>query len=417
MTGDLRVDAERLWASHMELATFTEPGRPHTRRPFSALHRDGRAWLRQQFTDAGLDVSVDAGGNLGGRLQGADCPQQVIMTGSHSDTVPAGGRFDGISGVLTGLEIARVFNDRGHRPRYGFEVVDFLSEEPSDFGVSCVGSRAIAGLLSQDMLAASDPSGQPLRDAIDDIGGASSSLGSPLRPQGAIKAFLELHIEQGKVLEETGTDIGVVTNIVGIRRIGVVVGGRADHAGTTPMDLRTDALAGAARLVADVQTTARRMADEGNGYIVATVGQLTVHPGGTNVVPDRVDFTIDLRADRRSLIEAFSDEFRSGAEARIADLGTSVETTIQTDGVPTDCDDGLQATIDDACQRLGYSYRRMPSGAGHDAVYLAKLAPAGMVFIPCREGRSHCPEEWTTSGQLETGANVMLQAILAVDQT
>ena len=412
----ISVDRDRLWGFHMALAELTEPDRPYTRRAFGELHRQGRRWIEGRMREAGLAISYDDAGNLIGRLEGRERPDRVIMTGSHSDTVPSGGRFDGISGVLTGLEVAQSFRDAGFQPRHSFEVVDFLSEEPSDFGVSSIGSRAMAGHLRPELLSETDPSGATLKEAIQKAGGSAGNLNGPLRPASSVMAFVELHIEQGKVLEASETEIGVVTNIVGIRRLQVVVNGQADHAGTTPMDLRKDAMAGAARIIDWIQREAHRKAAGNEGYLVATVGHLNVHPNGANVVADRVDFLIDLRSDRSDWIDAFTADLAAAGPSLSEDLGVTVEQRQLTDSTPTDCDPGMQQHLTEVCRTRGYSHRAMPSGAGHDAVYVAKFAPAAMVFIPCLDGRSHCAEEWTEPEQLERGANVVLDLVRTIDR-
>ena len=412
----LSVNRDRLWDFHSALAQFTEPDRPYTRRAFGPLHKAGREWLSERMQAAGLTVSFDFAGNLIGRCEGTVRPDQVIMTGSHSDTVPDGGRFDGISGVLAGLEVAQTFKEAGYRPRHSFEVVDFLSEEPSDFGVSSVGSRAMAGHLPRTSLEETDSSGATLGHAIDQAGGRSAALGRALRNKGEIKAFVELHIEQGKVLEANDTDIGIVSSIVAIRRIALKFTGQADHAGTTPMDLRQDALVAAARLIEWTQGTARQWSDSGaHGHLVATVGYMDVHPNGANVIPDRVEMLLDLRADKVETMDAFCVELENAGASSVADLGVAFQHRVLTSSSVTMCDAALRDRLRAACDRRGYSFRDMPSGAGHDAVYAGKLAPVAMVFIPCLDGRSHCSAEWTEPAQLERGGNVVLDFVCALD--
>src|SRR5258708_26331485 len=241
---NLPVDADRLWADVMALAEIADTARPYTRRSFTALFLEGRAWLAQKFVEAGLTMRIDTAGNLIGRLEGKNPALGVIAIGSHSDTVPSGGRFDGIAGVAAGLEIVRALRDSGIRLEHSIEIIDFLAEEPSEYGLSCVGSRGMTGLLDGRMLALTEPGGETLRDALGRVGGDPDRLEEAKRDD--IKAFLELHIEQGIVLESQSLDVGIVTSIVGIRRIEVVFQGEADHAGTTPLGLRHDALVAAA---------------------------------------------------------------------------------------------------------------------------------------------------------------------------
>ena len=228
------LNAERLWSRVETLSRYTLPGQPWTRRAFSPLFDEARAWLRQEFQAAGLATRLDAGGNLVGARAGSDPARKPIVTGSHCDTVLSGGRYDGIIGVLAGIEVAHTLHEHGVALKHPFEVIDFLSEEPSDYGISCVGSRALSGKLDAAMLAARNPEGETLAQAIARVGGDPAALTAPLRPAGGTAAFVELHIEQGPVLEARGLPIGVVTNIVGIRRVQITVEGQPDHAGTTP---------------------------------------------------------------------------------------------------------------------------------------------------------------------------------------
>ena len=251
----LPLDADRLWADIMALADITEPERPYTRRSFSPLFLKGRTRLAERFTEAGLSVRIDAAGNLIGRREGKNPASGVIAVGSHSDTVPSGGRFDGIAGVAAGLEVARALRDASVRLDHTLEVIDFLAEEPSDYGLSCIGSRGMAGALDAKMLDMTEPHGETLRAALRRVGGNPDCFTSARRND--IKAFLELHIEQGIVLESRSLDVGIVTSIAGIRRIEITFEGAADHAGTTPMTLRRDALVAAANTV----VTVRRVAD------------------------------------------------------------------------------------------------------------------------------------------------------------
>lgn len=410
------LDEERLWRSTQQLAEFTAPEEPWTRRAFTDLFIQSREWLWQQFEQAGLTVHLDAAGNLIGRREGRKLGLAPIVTGSHCDTVMFGGRYDGIIGVLAGLEVARTLNAYGVELDHPFELVDFLSEEPSDYGVSCVGSRAMGGVLTPAMLAERNSSGETLEEGIARIGGRPAELQQAKRLPGATAAFVELHIEQGPVLEAQGIPIGVVSNIVGIRRHRVVVTGRADHAGTTPMDIRRDALVGASRIVTEVDQKARSYKG-GEAYVVATVGNLVVIPNASNAVPGRVELMIEVRSDREDIMSCFTDDLMSEVRRGIEAMGLGLEVTLVSTANPTECDAGIMQTISQAASSLGYRSLVMPSGAGHDAVYMARTGPVGMIFIPCLNGRSHCPEESITSQQLLDGARVLYQTILDLDRT
>ncbi|PLC48908.1 Zn-dependent hydrolase [Pollutimonas subterranea] len=410
------LNPTRLWDRVDALAQYTVPGQPWTRRAFSDLFLQGRAWLRAEFEAAGLTVHLDAAGNLVGRREGRNPGAKPIVTGSHCDTVMSGGRFDGIIGVLAGIEVAHALHEQGITLEHPFEVIDFLSEEPSDYGISCVGSRALAGLLDDAMLNERDQAGETLATGIARIGGKPGALSMPLRPAGSTAAFVELHIEQGPVLETNNLPIGIATNIVGIRRFKVVVDGQPDHAGTTPMDIRRDALVGAARIIEAVNGHARRMLD-GPHYVVATIGHLLLTPNASNAVPGHVEMMLEVRSDSPAVLETFAEDVMSEVRASVESLGLQLACTQLSNSLPTDCTPFMVDLIEGAARALGYASMRMPSGAGHDAVYLAKSGPMGMIFIPCLKGRSHCPEEWIEPQQLLDGTRVLYETVMALDRS
>lgn len=409
------LNAERLWSRVEDLSRLTLPDIPWTRRAFSDLFLQGRDLLKSQFEAAGLTVFLDAAGNLIGRREGCNPALKPIITGSHCDTVVGGGRFDGIIGVLAGIEVAHTLQEQGRMLEHPFEVIDFLSEEPSDYGISCVGSRGFSGLLDAGMLAASNAAGDTLANGIRRIGGNPDALHQPLRNADSTAAFIELHIEQGPVLETNRLPIGVVTNIVGIRRFSVVVEGQPDHAGTTPMDIRRDALVGAARLIDAVSNKARQMMN-GPHYIVATIGHLVLTPNASNAVPGRVEMILEVRSDSNELLETFPQQVIESVRPEIEVLRLTLTTKQVSRSQPTDCTPFMIELIEGAAQVLDYRSMRMPSGAGHDAVYVSKTGPMGMIFIPCLNGRSHCPEEWIEPRQLLDGTRVLYETIVRLDQ-
>jgi N-carbamoyl-L-amino-acid hydrolase len=413
---NLPIDADRLWDDIMALAEITDPARPYTRRSFSPLFLEGRTWLAKRFAEAGLAVRIDTAGNLIGRLDGTDPSLGVIAVGSHSDTVPSGGRFDGIAGVATALEIVRSLRDAGLRLDHTLEVIDFLAEEPSEYGLSCVGSRGMAGALEAPMLDFTEPGSERLRDALRRVGGDPDRLSEARRAD--VKAFLELHIEQGVVLESQSLDVGIVTSIVGIRRIEIVFDGAADHAGTTPMALRRDALVAAANTVVSIRRVAEQLAGEGPDYFVATVGILTAEPGASNVVPGRCRLVIDARTTNPALTARFVEaiERESAAHAAAARVERSPLTTLS-DGQPVACDLDLRDALRQSARDLGLRETDLASGAGHDAAFMSRLCPSAMVFVPCRGGKSHAPEEWSEREQIAAGAAVILQAVRSLDRS
>lgn len=399
------VSQDRIAADIEALALLTEPGHPWTRRSFTPMFDRGRDLLRVAFDEAGLAVMSDAGGNLIGRRPGTEPGLGTILIGSHSDTVPEGGRFDGVAGVIAALEVARALDEAGIALRHDLAVVDFLAEEVSGFGVSCIGSRAMAGVMPPEWLERVWQ-GRSLADAIGSVGGNADALGTPL--QDGLAAYLELHIEQGTVLEREGVALGLVGAIAGITRIEMTVEGRPDHAGTTPMDARDDALVMAAALVGRVRDEgARRRAGR---HFTATVGEFEIAPNAANVIPGHARLLIDARAEVRTDMDAFI----TWAEA-LAAATTGVTARVISDNPPVPMDAGLLAALAKAADDSGVSHRPMTSGAGHDAAYMARLGPAAMVFVPSKDGRSHCAEEWTKIGEIAEGAEVMARAIIALD--
>jgi beta-ureidopropionase / N-carbamoyl-L-amino-acid hydrolase len=389
------------------LASYRDPEAPGwTRRVFSGFDRAGREWVAARMQEAGLRVETDAAANLIGRLPGTGGLPGAIVTGSHTDTVHGGGRFDGIIGVLGAIEAVRCLRAAEVELEHDLVVVDFLGEEPNDFGLSCVGSRAISGALDEGHLALLGPDGRSLSEALAAAGGVPSALGGARWPEG-LHCYVELHIEQGPVLEQARVPIGVVTGIAGIHRLRARFEGRPDHAGTTPMSLRRDALSGAAELALAIE----RLAQGG----VATTGRLEIRPGAHNVVPGEADLWAEARSPDAQWLDSFgravADEF-DGIGAR-RQLGTTL-TWISREP-PVTVTDWVADSIDQAATSLGNRVLRIPSGAGHDASHMARLGPMGMVFVPSRAGRSHCPEEWTDLEDIGRGIAVLVQALVVCD--
>ncbi|RWE45164.1 MAG: Zn-dependent hydrolase [Mesorhizobium sp.] len=404
--GNLPVDAARIARDLADLAALTEPDRPWTRRAFTPVFLEGRRWLAERMRDAGLDPAIDAAGNLIGRRAGRKPGRGTLVIGSHSDTVPDGGRYDGTAGVIAGLEVARALQDAGITLEHDLEIVDFLAEEVSIFGVSCIGSRAMTGQIPADWLER-DHQGRSLRQAIIEVGGDPGSLS----PRNDIRASLELHIEQGPVLETAGETIGIVMSITGITRIALSVTGRADHAGTTPMARRDDALVTAAGVILDIHDEACRRASDGAGHFTATVGEFTIKPGAANVVPGIAELLIDARASDPGVMTHFVDWLRS----RIADCPITMQ--VISDNPPCPCDLDLCLELETAARQLGAKSRRMVSGAGHDTAWISKTARAAMIFVPCKDGRSHCPEESATPEDISVGADVLFETVIAIDRS
>jgi N-carbamoyl-L-amino-acid hydrolase len=398
----------------MALAEITDPARPYTRRCFTDRFLEGRRWLERRFAEAGLTTRLDEGGNLIGRREGGEPGLKTLAIGSHSDTVPRGGRFDGPLGVLAGLEVARLLADNGIALRHPLEIIDFLSEEPSDYGPSCIGSRALTGHLDADMLKMRNTAGEPLATAMARMGASPERLTAPLRDD--IAAYLELHIEQGRVLEQSGLDIGIVTGIVGIARVEIEFVGSPDHAGTTPFALRRDALVAAADLIVRVRRLGEEFARTRNGYFIATTGRMEVHPNAANVVPGSTRLTVEARAEQASHLDAFLEELST------ASLAAALAARVERGGFrqisrsePSPCDDRLRGHFAKAVGGLSLRATPIASGAGHDAAFMGWIAPMAMIFAPSREGKSHCPEEWTEPAECMAGAKVLYRALLEID--
>ncbi|ARQ00240.1 Zn-dependent hydrolase [Pseudorhodoplanes sinuspersici] len=408
------IDADRLWNDLMALAAITDPDKPYTRRSFSPLFLKGREWLKARFEETGLTVRLDEAANLIGRLDGAERDAPTIMLGSHSDTVPSGGRFDGPAGVLAALEVVRAMKAAGYTPRHAIEIVDFLAEEPSEYGISCVGSRGMAGVLDDKMLAYTNAAGEKLSDAINRVGGDVAHLDRAWRSD--IAGYLELHIEQGVVLQNNKIDLGLVTAIVGITRIEVVFEGAADHAGTTLMEYRKDASLAAAQLMLFVNERANALAARKQGRFVATTGILNIEPNASNVVPGRARLVFDIRAEDHAMIGGFLDALDAQSQAIAErDHVRRTQYNVLSSTKPTICDEHLLDLLKRGAEALGLSTMPLASGAGHDAAFVARIAPSAMLFIPCRDGKSHAPEEWTDKEQVASGAATLFEAVRLLD--
>lgn len=408
----LAPDAERLAADIAEVSGFAESAQPGwTRRVFSDAYRASREWTLKRMRDAGLDAHIDVAGNVVGRLAGADSSLPALMTGSHTDTVHGGGRFDGIVGVMGAIELARRLRETGSTLGRDLVIVDFLGEEANDFGISCMGSRSIAGLLTADHLERTNEEGVRLGDAMTAFGLDPQAALTQAWTPASLHGYVELHIEQGPSLERSGTSIGVVTAIAGIDRLLATFRGRADHAGTMPMELRHDALAAAASAVLVVEREACGAPIHG----VATTGRIESSPGSLNVIPDEARLWSEIRST--------DEQWLHGARQRVArDIALEAEKRGVTSAIewlsdqdPVAADPLVQDHIAQAADRLSLDWEAIPSGAGHDAAHLAHLAPMGMIFVPSVAGRSHCPEEFTEIEQLARGVHVLAATLVGMD--
>ncbi len=402
----LAIDGQRLWNSLMEMAKIgATPKGGVCRLALTDLDRQGRDLFVQWAREAGCTISVDRMGNVFARRAGRDDSLAPVVTGSHADSQPTGGKFDGIYGVLGGLEVIRSLNDHGIQTDRPVEVVIWTNEEGSRFAPAMVASGVFAGVFTLDYgLSRTDVDGRTIGEELQRIGYAGDlPMGKP------IHAAFELHIEQGPILEAEGVTIGVVTAAQGQRWYEVVFTGQESHAGPTPMPRRRDALLGAARVIDLVNRIGHAHAP----LACATVGMLQVHPNSRNVIPGQVFFTVDFRHPEDAVLARMDAELREGI-AKIAEE-TKLETTRLEQifyYAPVPFDEACVESVRAAARRFGYSHRDIVSGAGHDACYLAGVAPTAMVFVPCVGGISHNEIEDATPEWIEAGANVLLHAIL-----
>jgi N-carbamoyl-L-amino-acid hydrolase len=409
---EINVNAARMQAHIEALANLTLPDQPYTRRSFTPLYRQGRELVAQWMQEARLEVSGDYAANLIGQRSGSVENLHPIVIGSHTDTVPGGGCFDGIIGVVAAIEVAQCLYEQGISLRHPLAVMDYLAEEPSEFGISTIGSRAMAGALSAEHLRLTDPGGRTLAEGIREMGGTPERISEARREPGAFALSLELHIEQGPVLEEAQIPIGIVTGLVGIHRAQITLEGEANHAGTTPMRLRRDALAGAAEIILALESLCRST----NGQAVGTVGKLENAPNASNVIAGRADLVAEWRSVDPGLLAHLAERFEAQVREVAARRGLQLRYRPLSDTEPVQVAPAVQQLLTQTCAALGLSSLALPSGAGHDTNHIAMLAPAGMIFIPSRGGRSHCPEEWSEMDAIVQGAIVMGQALLAFDQ-
>lgn len=403
------IDAERLTAEIEELARLSDTAYPSvTRVLFTETDMRARAWLTERMVDAGLAVRGDAVGNLFGRWVGEDPDAPAVATGSHIDAIPDAGRFDGVVGVLGGLEAIRALRAAGVRPRRSIELIMFTAEEPTRFAYGCLGSRVLAGVVGPERLERlRDADGLSLDDARTQAGVSGSIAGARLRP-GAYAAFVELHIEQGPELERTGVPIGVVTAIAAPATLRVELSGAGGHAGAVLMAERHDPLVAAAEVVQAVDRLARA---SGSPDTVGTVGLLTLEPGAVNSIPRRVRMDIDVRDVDRARRDGVLEAVRAAARDAAASRGvTHADEILNADG-PATSDPAVLAAVEEACGELGLASTRMVSRAYHDAVFMAQVCPAAMIFVPSAGGISHRPDEYSSPQEVVRGAEVLAGAL------
>ncbi len=407
---NLKTDAARLWGTLMETAAIGGTAKGGVRRlTLTDLDGQVRDWFRKAAEATGAKVTTDDMGAMFARRAGQRSDVPPIAIGSHLDTQPTGGKFDGCLGVLAALEVLRTLADAGYETFAPVEAVNWTNEEGARFSPPMTASGVFAGVFTRDWaVTRTDADGVVLGDALEAIGarGAERCGSHPL------SAFFELHIEQGPILEAEGLDIGAVTGVQGMRWFGITITGQDAHTGATPMHLRKNALLGAARLVEKVEAIARAHPP----LAVATVGSLRVQPNSPNVVPGEVLLTVDIRHPESVVLEAMEQELEAALAEVGAPQGLAVASTKIWDQPPVAFDPHCIAAVRGAAETAGFKVRDMVSGAGHDAAYIARVAPTAMIFVPCRGGISHNEAEFSSEQQCAAGAQVLLQAVLAYDR-
>jgi N-carbamoyl-L-amino-acid hydrolase len=405
----LAINGDRLNDSINRLARIgKQPTGSICRLAFTPEDLQARYLVQQWMVEAGMSVKTDAAGNLIGTYAGAVEGAPTLATGSHIDTVPSGGCFDGVLGVLAGVEVVKTLQENNLRLDHPIQVIVFTDEESS-----MIGCQAIAGTALLNAPEQYQPKvGESIQTCLETLGGNWESLATAKRTRADLAAFVELHVEQGAVLEKTQAEVGIVQGVVGMVREAIAITGQANHAGTTPMNMRQDALVAAAQIVLAVQQIAHQMPSQP----VATVGYLTVSPNAVNIVPGLVELAVDMRDLSKDCLDDMRKQLKQAVEA----IATATHTTIQITPLlsvePTPATPQIQTTIESTCQELGLSYCHLPSRAGHDALEVGRITDMGMIFVPSQSGVSHSEAEYTSPQQCIQGANVLLHTLLKLDK-
>jgi N-carbamoyl-L-amino-acid hydrolase len=404
---DLRVNGQRIVEHLQALSEFGKnPQGGVSRVAYSEADRQGREYAMRLMREAGLEVAIDAAGNIVGSRPGSEPSLKPVLMGSHIDSVPEGGNYDGDVGSLSAIEVAQILQEKKVTLRHPLQVIIFQNEENV-----AVGSRALASGLTDKTLATVSWSGKTIREGTAFIGGDPAKLASARREPGSITGYIELHIEQGPILEQQKLNIGVVEGIVGILHSDVTIEGFANHAGTTPMDQRHDTLLSAARFIAAVN----QVVTSKPGRQVGTVGWIKAQPGAYNVIPGKTVLGLELRDLNQQTVSDMFGRLKDEATRIGALNGTTFTFSEPSLTQPALTDPALQKLIDENARRLGLTTKLMPSGAGHDAQEISRIGPAGMIFVPSVGGISHAPKEFSRPEDIANGANVLLQTLLQFD--
>lgn len=385
------------------------------RTTFTPAEMEARNWLMQELHSLNLAVHVDEAANIWGRKEGTNPELPVLTFGSHIDSVPNGGIYDGALGVILALEVMRVLEENNVKTMHPLELVSFSAEEPNPFGFSTFGSRAITGkLTAEDIIGVADTDGRLLTEALQDAGGNPNDFASAVRNPHEFAAYLEVHIEQGKRLLQRDIPVGVVTGITGIYREEVTVRGDANHAGTTLMKDRVDAFLAAASMALALEEILRNYPDE---EVVGTIGQVFVKPNATNIVPGEVTFSLELRGQTKEKIQDVLAKWEEKVQIMHRHRKVELKRIVKLDQAPVPMSEKIVACCEEQAANLSYPSYRLGSMAGHDAAHMASVTQAGMLFVPSLAGKSHCPEEESRMEDIEKVGNVLLHSILALDNS
>ena len=405
----LTIDQQRLSSEIEALASFSEAEAPAvTRIVFTATDLKARAWMKTRCADAGLVVREDAIGNIFARWAGSDSSAPAVGTGSHIDAIPNAGKYDGVVGVLGGLEAIRALRRAGLRPRHSIELLIFTSEEPTRFGIGCLGSRLLSGTLSADAaMKLTDNDGASVED-VRRKAGMVGELEQVRLPDAYYKAFVELHIEQGPILEREGKPLGVVERIAAPASLRVTLEGAGGHAGGVLMPDRRDALCAAAELILALEQAART---SGAIDTVATVGICDVFPGAVNSIPAKVRVSVDIRDTDLRRRDAVMATLEQACRATSAKRQVAIHSELLNADAPAESGPAIVSALRQACEKHELSFLPMTSRAYHDSLFMSWIAPAGMLFIPCRNGYSHRPDEYASPEDIARGALVLAEAL------
>ncbi len=405
----LEIDHQRLLSEIEALAAISDAERPAvTRIVFTPTDLRARAWMIVHCEGAGLEIRQDAIGNMFARWVGSDPAAPAVGTGSHIDAIPNAGKYDGVVGVLGGLEAIRALQRSGFRPRTSIELLVFATEEPTRFGIGCLGSRLLSGTLSAEAAAKlKDRDGETVEE-VRRKAGLSGNLQHVKLPAEYYKGFIELHIEQGPLLERAQTPLGIVTSIAAPASLRISIEGAGGHAGGVLMPDRKDALCAAAELILAIETAAR---SSGAAGTVATVGMCEVFPGAVNSIPSRVGMTLDIRDTDLARRDSAMQSIERASQSISANRQVSIQWELVNADAPAHCAPEVREALADSCRRHGFQFLEMVSRAYHDSLFISRIAPTGMLFIPCRNGYSHRPDEYAAPEDIARGALVLAESL------